>query len=333
MDKPRILVAIRPALYHDLFTREADARLRRLGQLRWLNWTERPASADLAAWIGGCDAVITGWGTPIFTDEVLAAADRLKLIAHSAGSIKRRLPPAVFARVRVSHAAAVLAPPVAEMTLLFIMLALRQVHRINRAMKDGGWAAGRAFGLGHEVAGQRIGIVGAGHTGRGTIRLLRAMNAELWVYDPYLDEAAAQALQVKKVDLETLLRGCKIVSLHAPVTEETRGMMGAEQFGWLQDGAIFVNTARADLIDEAALLTELRAGRIFAALDVFGEEPLPNENPFRKLDNVMMTPHISAYTQQARHRQGQLVVDEIDAFFHKGSLRYEVTRAMLETMA
>ncbi len=331
---PKILVAIRPSLYDELFTAAVDAQLRLLGRLGLQKQPHNLTSAALAGQIEGCDVVISGWGTPAFTAEVLAAADRLKLIVHSAGSIKRLLPPPVFEQgVRVSHAAAAIAPAVAEATLLFILLGLRRFHQIDHAFKNESWDAARSIAAGGELGGQRIGIIGAGHTGRQVIRLLNALNTELWVYDPYLSEADAKALKVKKADLETLLRGCAIVSLQAPATAETYRMIGREQLAWLRDGAIFVNTARGHLVDEAALLAELQAGRIFAALDVFEEEPLPDSSPFRQLENLMMTPHIASHTWQTRHRQGQLVVDEISAFFRDGSLRYEVTRAMLETMA
>ena len=213
------------------------------------------------------------------------------------------------------------------------MLCLRRFHQIDHAFKSGGWAAARAFPLGSELAGQRIGTIGASLTGKQTIRRLRAMEAELWVYDPYLSEAAAAELGVKKVGLERLLCECPIVSLHAPSTDETYRMIGAEQFAMLSDGAIFINTARAHPIDEAALLAELQSGRIFAALDVFEQEPLPDDSPFRQLENVILTPHISAHTRQARLRQGQIATEEILRFLRDGSLQYEVSRAKLDTMA
>ncbi len=332
--KPKILIAIRESLYRDLFAAEEDRRLRQLGRLDFAVSDENLTSRQLADAVGDVDIVITGWGAPVFTDEVLAGADTLKLIAHSAGSIKRLLPPPVFKHgTRVTHVAAALAPPVGETTLLLVLLALRRFHKIDRAFKDGGWAAARSFELGKELAGQRIGIVGASLTGRETMRRLRAMDAELWVYDPYLSAEEAAALGATKIKLERLLRECPIVSLHAPSTDETYQMIGAQEFAMLGDGAIFINTARAHLIDEAALLAELQSGRIFAALDVFAQEPLPDDSPFRQLENVIITPHISAHTQQARARQGRFCVDEIERFLRGKSLRYEVTRAKLDIMA
>jgi phosphoglycerate dehydrogenase-like enzyme len=296
---------------------------------------ERDLTSDeLAARISGFDVVVTGWGTPPFTDEVLAAADRLRLIAHSAGSIKRMLPPAVFERgIAVTHAASAIAPAVAEMSLLLTLLMLRQAHRHHQALKAGDWASARALPLGQELAGQSVGVVGAGYTGRCFIKLLRALDAEVWVYDPYLGHERAAELGVRKVGLDELLSNCPIVSLQAPATPETYHMIGARELSLLQDGAILINTARAWLVDQDALLAELRTGRIHAALDVFDQEPLPPDHPLRELDNVFLTPHIAGATVQARHRQGRVVVDEIRRFLNNEPLQYQITREMLDIMA
>ncbi len=332
--KANILIAMRPALYKQLFAPAQQERLCTLGNLTAQEEAGNLTQAQLAAMIRAQDIVITGWGTPSFSDDVLASADRLKLIAHSAGTIKRLLPPAVFAEGRrVTHAAAAMANPVAETTLLLILLCLRRFHKIDRAFKDEGWASARALTPGTELAGTRIGVIGAGHTGRELIKKLTALHAELWLYDPYQSESEAKAMGARKVDLETLLRECPVITLQAPVTAETQGMLGARQFGWMRDGAIFINTARPRLVDQEALLAELQSGRISAALDVFEAEPLPNESRFRRLDNVIISPHIASVTHQARHRQGAIITDEIDRFLQDGKLRYEVTRAMLDTMA
>ena len=110
-------------------------------------------------------------------------------------------------------------------------------------------------------------------------------------------------------------------------------MISAQQFSWLQDGAIFINTARSHLIDEGALLAALQSGRISAALDVFEQEPVPDDSAFRALGNVFLTPHIASHTVEARRRQGEIITEEVTRFLSEGKLCYEITRAMLETMA
>ncbi len=331
---PDILVLLRPSLYAQLFTPEADRALREAGRVVFHDEERDLTSAELAGRIAGFTIVVTGWGSPPFTDDVLAAADRLRLIAHSAGSIKAMLPPTVFERgVVVTHAASAIAPAVAEMSLLLAMLMLRRAHRCHERLKRGDWEQAQSLAMGQEIAGQRVGVIGAGYTGRCFIRLLRAVGAEVWVYDPYLSEATASDLGVRKTGLDELLSQCPVVSLQAPSTAETHHMIGARELGLLADGAILVNTARSWLVDQEALLAELRTGRIQAALDVFDQEPLPPDHPFRELDNVFMTPHIAGATVQARHRQGQVVVEEIQRFLRGEPLRYGVTRAMLDIMA
>ncbi len=332
-DKPKILIALRPALYDLLFADEQKERLASLGELSLQTQAGNLSEAQLAALIGGQDIVITSWGTPVFSDAVLAAADRLKLIAHSAGSIKLMLPPPVFAGRRVTHVAYSMSIPVAETTLALILLCLRNYHKFDRAFKDGGWAAARALPAGGELAGARVGVVGAGYTGRAVIKRLLALDAEVWLCDPYVDEESAAAMGVQKAALEPLMRECPIVTLQAPATAETYRMIGREQLSWLRDGAIFINTARAHLIDEAALLAELQTGRISAALDVFDQEPLPDDSPFRKLDKLIITPHVAAVTRQSYKRQGEITVDEVARYLKGDKLRYEVTRDMLDTMA
>ena len=198
-NKPKILILLRPSLYIELFSPESDQILHTLGELVFHTTETNLTSSQLAQRIGGFDAIITGWGTPEFTDEVLNAAPQLKLIAHSAGSIKKILPPAVFERgIVVTHAAAGIAPAVAEMTLLLILLSLRQVHKLDHAMKTGGpWDAAKLIGMGQELVGNRVGVVGAGYTGRCVIQLLTALNADVWVADPYLTPEQANQLGVR----------------------------------------------------------------------------------------------------------------------------------------
>jgi phosphoglycerate dehydrogenase-like enzyme len=333
MPQPSVLVTIPASLFHELFDPAAQARLHAAATVRFnedgRNWT----SEELARHLGGCDAVITGWGTPEFSRAVMDASPKLRLIAHSAGSIKKMLPPHVFdSEIQVTHAAVAIAPAVAEMTILLILLSLRQVHVQDRKLKTGTpWREGQF--MGQELAGQRVGVVGAGYTGRCVIRLLRGWGAEVWVADPYLDAERAAQLDVTRVDLDTLFAACPIVTLQAPPTDETYRMIKAHHLASLPDGAIFVNTARSHAVDNDALLAELQSGRIQAALDVFDQEPLAADSPFRQLDNVILTPHIAGASRQARVRQGTVMVEELERFFRGEPLRYAVTGDMLATMA
>jgi phosphoglycerate dehydrogenase-like enzyme len=245
------------------------------------------------------------------------------------------LPPPVFTHnIAVTHAAVAIAPAVAEMTLALILTSLRNIPKLDQLMKTGGaWAEGAALGMSQELVGNRVGIIGAGYTGRCVIKLLKALDVDVWVYDPYLTAQRAAELAVHRATLEDLLAQCPIVTMQAPPTAETRHMIGAHELALLQDGALLINTARSHLVDQDALLAVLRTGRIRAALDVYDQEPLPLDHPFRQLDNVLLTPHVAGASVQARLRQGQTIVEEIQRFIAGEPLRYGVTAEMLETMA
>lgn len=335
MSKPRALVVPSPSLYRRLFALSSDARLREVVDVTFNDAEGAWDSAELARRIPGFAVVITGWGSPTFTHEVLDAADRLRLIAHSAGTIKKLLPPPVFARdIAVTHAAAAMAPAVAEMSVLLMLLCLRQTHRQDAALHAGAaWEDAQGNEVGRELVGQRVGVVGAGHTGRAVIRLLTAWGCQVVVHDPYLSPGRAAELGVTPIGLNDLFATCSIVTMQAPTTDETYHMVGAAHLAALADGAVFVNTARSHTVDQDALLAELRRGRIRAGLDVYDQEPLPPDSPFRQLDNVVLTPHVASATVQCYQRQGAIVVDEVVAFLRDGSLRYRVTGDMLATMA
>lgn len=330
----QILMALPEALRRDLFTDRALATLAELGRLI-LNDDGRNWSAEeLAGALAGVDVLITGWGTPPIDERILDRARRLRLIAHSAGSIKRLIPDAAFERgIAVTTAAVAIAPAVAEVSLLLILLGLRHVHRYDRSVREGEWAGPRAFGWGRELAARRVGVVGAGFVGRESIRLLTPLAREVWVADPYLPPAEAEAMGVEVVPLARLFAECDVITNHAPSTPETRHMIGARELGSMLEGALLVNTARSWTIDQEALLTELRRGRIRAALDVFDQEPLPEDSPLRALDNVILTPHMAGATLEARLRQGDTVVAEIGRFCRGGGLRHAVTAEQLKIMA
>src|SRR5437773_7291718 len=168
-----ILIRANTSLYRQLFSEQSDAALRSLGRVVFHEEEKELTSQDLAERIGAIDIVVTGWRAPKFTTEVLEAARNLKLIAHSAGSVKFMLDGDCLERgIEVTNVAAAMAPAVAETTLMFIMLLLRPMHRMDRHLKAGQeWREVKIAGSGlSEIAGQKVGIVGAGNTGRAVIK-------------------------------------------------------------------------------------------------------------------------------------------------------------------
>jgi phosphoglycerate dehydrogenase-like enzyme len=176
-------------------------------------------------------------------------------------------------------------------------------------------------------------VVGAGYVGRKVVGLLRAFGAVISLYDPYLTEQGAADLGVRKVELEPLFAENEVVTLHAPITPDTRHMIGATHLAKLADGAIFVNVARSWLVDQDALLAELRKNRFWAALDVFDEEPLPVDSPFRQLPNALITPHEAGHTVDTHSRQGMAMVDEVERFLRGEPLQHRIRPEAFALMA
>jgi phosphoglycerate dehydrogenase-like enzyme len=333
-ETPVVAVLLPATMRQRVLSADAEAALATVAELRSPNGSGLTAD-ELSELVAGATACVTGWGTPPIPESVLSENPRLGLIAHTAGSIRKLVPLAAVERgLRVCHAAAIIADAVAEFVIAQLLLSVRPLHLIDQDMKRGvDWLQIREQRMGQLLGARTVGVVGAGYVGRVVIRLLTAFGCRILVFDPLLTDAAAAELGVERSSLPDLFAASDLVTLHAPVLPETRGMIDAGLLRQLRDGAVFVNTARAVLVNEAALLKELQSGRISAALDVFDTEPLPLDSPFRTLPNVLLSPHAAGHSTDTYLQQGQAMVDEVRRFLNGDPLRFEVTPAMLATMA
>ncbi|CAH1651174.1 MULTISPECIES: NAD(P)-dependent oxidoreductase [unclassified Chelatococcus] len=186
---------------------------------------------------------------------------------------------------------------VAEHATALMFAAARQLVRMDRAVRDGGWDPLEGI----ELAGRTIGIIGFGGIGQEMARIARALGMVPLIWNRRPVDAEWSACQA--TSLEQLLRESDVISLHLALTSETRGLLGGPEFELMKRGALLVNTARAGLIDQKALLDALGTGRLrHAALDVFDEEPLPPDNPYGAMDNVTLTAHAGFKTRAASRR-------------------------------
>ena len=334
MPKPELFIAITRTLRSSLFSSESEERLGRLFTVCGGDHDEKLTSADVAGRIGGCTALITGWGTPEITSEVLAAATELRIIAHSAGSIRRLIPKAALVQgIAVTHAAPMIAEAVAEFTVFGMLLGLRWPHRQNAWIHEGRpWSECRATG-GNLLEAQRVGLIGCGYVAQRVIRKLQGFGMPIAVYDPYLPDERAAALNVTRVSLEELFSTCRVIANHAPTTPETDGMVTAKHFKLLQDGGVFINNARARAVNQDDMIAELATGRIRAVLDVFNPEPLTEDSPLRGMENVFLTPHMAGQSDDTRLRQGAAMVDELERSLNNEPLRYPITEETYDQMA
>lgn len=310
-------------------TREMRERCFRPSDLRRIEQQCRLITADAAsgddlpaAWPKGAaeaEVVITGWHTPALTSAMLDAATKLKLILHAAGSVRYLVPDEAFGKgIRVASANGALARGVAETVLGLTIVGLKGVIPASRMVAAGGWKQGD-FGMPgiavRETFGSTVGIIGAGQVGRHVIDLLRPLGVRVVVADPYLPTDEAEAMGATVVSLDDLLRQSDVVSLSAPSLASTRHMMGARQFALMKDGAVFINTARGALVDEDALVAELRLGRIWAFLDVTDPEPPRADHPLRSLPNAVLTPHLAGALNNGCYRLGADTAQQVEDYF------------------
>lgn len=328
-DAPAIVAVVSGALFAEFFSADDVARLegaaRRLGG--GFRRVDRLADAPAA----GIRVVITSWGIAPFDAAVLDTVPQLGLVAHTGASVKAFATDALFDRgIRLTQAGAGMARSVAEVSLAFTLALLHRVPEMHNGLRDGGWHEGA--GAQHEILDAPIAVIGASRTGRAYLDLIRALGARPLLVDPTLDPAAASALGAELLPLDDALGRARVVAVHAPTLPETHHLIGRRELALLPDGAGLVNTARSWLVDEAALIDEVRSGRLTAAVDVFDEEPFAAEHPLRSLRGVLLTPHRAAGTTEGRLRQGRIVADEVQAFAEGRPLGHTVDRAQLASM-
>jgi D-3-phosphoglycerate dehydrogenase len=282
-------------------------RMRAAGcQLIFNDLGRAPNEAELIERIVGIDALIAG--TEPITAAALAAADRLKVIArHGVGYENIDLDAARARGIAVAIADGAIADSVADMALALMLALARRLSQGDRAVRSGAWP--RLVGV--EMRGKTLGIIGLGQIGRQVCRRAKGFGMQVVAYDPYPDERFARSWGVRYLSLDELLASADFVSLHAPVTPETRHLINPTTLAQMKPGAYLINTSRGELVDEAALAAALRQGRLAgAASDVFSKEP-PGDNPLLSLENFIATPHSAGQTEEGLRRMGEITAENV----------------------
>lgn len=270
-----------------------------------------PTSEDgaIAALAAAKPAAVLMRGNPPFTRRVIESAPQLKIIAkHGAGVDSVDVQAAAQRGLAVMTAGAANADAVAELALALMLALARELPRLDRGVKGGAWE--RPQFQGREFRGRSVGIVGYGQIGRRVARLAASFGAKVLVHSRSTI-ADARDSEVEP-DFNALLARADILSLHCPLTQETRGMIGEAQLQAMPAGALLINTARGALVDEAALADALRSGKLAGAgLDTFAAEPPDPNHPLFALDNVICTPHVAGATKGSLLRVGTIAATNI----------------------
>ncbi len=249
-----------------------------------------------------------------FTAEVMDLAPDLLVIGRPGiGLDNIDLAAATERGIAVVHTPDGPTEPVAEMVLGFLIMLAHKLPQADRHLRRHGFP-GRYTLLGQDLVGKTLGLVGLGRIGGRVAGMCRAaLGMRVLAYDPYVDPERARALGAELMDdLHTLLAQADFVSVHVPLTPETRGLVGSAELAAMKPTAYLINTSRGPVVDEKALVQALREGRIAgAALDVFDPEPPSPDNPLFELENVIVTPHIGSYTEEGVWRMSMGAVEQV----------------------
>ena len=285
---------------------EVPERMRAAGCTFLSNGFDKaPGEDELVRVIGEADALISG--TEPVTARVMAAAPRLKVISkHGVGYENIDLDAARARSIPVCVAGGAIADSVADLTVGLLLSAARQIPQGWQSVQQGGWKRL----VGPELRGKTLGIVGLGQIGKAVARRARGFGMTLLATDEFQDKAFAASWGVTYVPLDALLAASDFVSVHAPVTPQTRQLINADRLAMMKPTAYLVNTARGELVDEAALHDALyRKAIAGAAADVFTKEPPDPANPLLKLDNFIATPHLAGQTPEGLRRMGEITAE------------------------
>ncbi len=254
---------------------------------------------EIVRYAGSAEVLWTVGANTCLTADILPRLPRCRAIMRSGSGLDDL--PVAAARARgllVVNTPEAIAEIVAEHTVALLFALVRQVARHDREVRRGEWNSEPTWARWH-VPRQTLGLVGFGLIARQVVTMLKGFRMTVLAHDPFTKADIIRAHGAEPVSLEELLRRADFVSLHCPLTDETRGLLGAEQFGRMKPTALLINTARGDVVNEEALIAALRAGTIAgAALDVLTAEPPAPDNPLLKMENVLLTPHIAAFSDE-----------------------------------
>lgn len=329
----KILVAMPEGDVRDsFFTREAIEAAEALGSVKWNGLGRHYTPEELRDALEVIDVCFTGWGVPRLTGHVLEKAKQLKVLAHTGGSVANICSVELYqAGVRVISGNDIYAKSVAEGVISYMLCALRRLPDYLAMTRDQGWHSGTWYNEG--LLGQSLGLVGFGAISRYLLQMLKPFDMRVKVYSRYMSEEEAADLGVQKAGLEEIFDTCKIVSIHSANTPQNHHLINQGLLKRLQPGALFVNTARGMIVDEAALAEELKTGRFRAFLDVYQTEPLPGDSPLRSLENVYLMPHMAGPTIDRRPAVVKGLADDIASLMAGGGMDLEISEKRAAQMS
>jgi D-3-phosphoglycerate dehydrogenase len=274
---------------------------------------------ELKQIIGGYDALIVRSETKV-TADIIGAADNLKVIGRAGTGVDNIDVPAATARgVVVMNAAGGNSVTTAEHTISLMMSLARKIPQAHAKLKGGKWDK-KSF-MGAELAGKTLGVIGLGNIGKIVASRAQGLAMKVVAYDPFITKEVASRAGIELATLDEVFERSDFVTVHTPLTDETRGVIGQSAFAKMKDGIRVINCARGGLVDEQALHDAIKSGKVAgAALDVFEQEPVPADNPLLALDEVIVTPHLGASTHEAQESVAVTISETVANFLLTGAI-------------
>ncbi|WP_053381060.1 phosphoglycerate dehydrogenase [Nitrospira moscoviensis] len=272
---------------------------------------------ELLKEVKDADGLIVRSGTKV-TAEVIAAAEKLKVVGRAGSGLDNVDTPAATRRgIVVMNTPGGNTVTTAEHTLSMICAMARRIPQATASVKSGKWEKDKFMGL--ELYNKVLGIVGVGQIGGYLSKLAQGIGMSVVAYDPYLAQERAEKMGVTMVELDELFRRADIISVHTPLTPETKGLINAAAIAKMKPGVLIVNCARGGIVNETDLVDALKTKRVAAAaFDVFDEEPVKADHPLLTLDNFICTPHIGAQTTEAQENVAVGIAEQVVEYFTKG---------------
>lgn len=278
---------------------------------------------ELAAIIGDYEALVIRSGTTV-TPKILEAAKNLKLIGRAGIGVDNvDLPAASKHGVIVENTPSGNAVTTAEHAIAMMFAVSRMIPQATMSMKAGKWEK-KQF-TGRELCNKNLGIIGVGNIGKIVASRALGLKMKVLGFDPFLTPEAASKMGIELVSLEEIFKRADYITAHVPLNEKTRGLINRASFAKMKQGVYIINCARGGVVDEAALFEALESGKVAgAALDVFAQEPPPEDSPLVKHPKVICTPHLGAATDEAQENVATEVAEQVVDYFVKGEIRNAV---------
>ncbi len=310
--KLKVLVTLPEGITRDTFFPDCVVKkLESIADVGWNDTNEQLRGEELRKRIMDTDVCMTGWGSARYDRDVLETAGRLRIIAHTGGSVSGIVSDYLYDKgITVLSGNMLYAESVAEGTVAYILSALRKIPYFSNEMQKGVWSNSGYF-YNEGLLEQKVGLVGFGMIAKFLVGMLKPFHNEIKVYDPYVSDEVLESYGVRRAGLEELFASSKIISIHAAKTPDTYHLIGKKLLQLIPDDALFVNTARASIVDTAALEEELAKNRFQAVLDVYDVEPLPLDSKLLHLPNVILMPHMGGPTMDRRKLVTLALIDDI----------------------